>query len=64
MADRLLPTTVVGSYRQPDWLIDREMLGSTPAANYRVVVRFRGSDSDPSNDRAVFRTITVSAPVA
>jgi hypothetical protein len=40
------------------------MLGSTPAANYRVVVRFRGSDSDPSNDRAVFRTITVSAPVA
>jgi hypothetical protein len=33
--------------------------GSTPAGSYRVVVRFRGSDSDPSNDRAVFRTITV-----
>src|SRR5438552_4047833 len=24
----LLPTTVVGSYPQPDWLIDRQMLGS------------------------------------
>ena len=26
MPERLLPTTVVGSYPQPDWLIDREML--------------------------------------
>jgi 5-methyltetrahydropteroyltriglutamate--homocysteine methyltransferase len=26
--DRLLPTTVVGSYAQPDWLIDREALAS------------------------------------
>ena len=27
----LLPTTVVGSYPQPDWLIDRELLmGNTP----------------------------------
>ena len=24
----LLPTTVVGSYPQPDWLVDRQMLGS------------------------------------
>jgi 5-methyltetrahydropteroyltriglutamate--homocysteine methyltransferase len=23
----LLPTTLVGSYPQPDWLIDREQLG-------------------------------------
>jgi 5-methyltetrahydropteroyltriglutamate--homocysteine methyltransferase len=29
MAERhLLPTTVVGSYPQPDWLVDRAMLGS------------------------------------
>jgi 5-methyltetrahydropteroyltriglutamate--homocysteine methyltransferase len=28
MAARLLPTTVVGSYPQPDWLIDRELLGT------------------------------------
>ncbi len=26
--NRLLPTTVVGSYPQPEWLIDRERLGS------------------------------------
>ena len=26
MAERILPTTVVGSYPQPDWLIDRELL--------------------------------------
>src|SRR5438552_13995482 len=25
--NRLLPTTLVGSYPQPDWLIDREKLG-------------------------------------
>src|SRR4051812_48772280 len=25
---RLLPTTLVGSYPQPDWLIDQERLGS------------------------------------
>jgi len=25
---RLLPTTVVGSYPQPEWLVDRQMLGS------------------------------------
>jgi 5-methyltetrahydropteroyltriglutamate--homocysteine methyltransferase len=28
MADHLLPTTVVGSYPQPDWLIDRKLLGT------------------------------------
>jgi len=26
MADRILPTTVVGSYPQPEWLIDRDLL--------------------------------------
>jgi 5-methyltetrahydropteroyltriglutamate--homocysteine methyltransferase len=26
MADHLLPTTVVGSYPQPNWLVDRELL--------------------------------------
>ncbi len=25
----LLPTTVVGSYPQPDWLVDRAMLSKT-----------------------------------
>ena len=26
MADPILQTTVVGSYPQPDWLVDRELL--------------------------------------
>jgi 5-methyltetrahydropteroyltriglutamate--homocysteine methyltransferase len=26
MTERLLPTTVVGSYPQPDWLVDRALL--------------------------------------
>ena len=29
MMPRLLPTTVVGSYPQPDWLVNREMLSKT-----------------------------------
>ena len=29
MANTLLPTTVVGSYPQPDWLVNREMLSKT-----------------------------------
>jgi 5-methyltetrahydropteroyltriglutamate--homocysteine methyltransferase len=29
MTDHLLPTTVVGSYPQPDWLVDRAMLKHT-----------------------------------
>src|SRR5919204_4322935 len=28
MWSSLLPTTVVGSYPQPDWLVDRQMLGA------------------------------------
>ena len=29
MTQNLLPTTVVGSYPQPDWLVDRAMLSKT-----------------------------------
>src|SRR6186713_1825791 len=29
MTHNLLPTTVVGSYPQPDWLVNREMLSKT-----------------------------------
>src|SRR6476660_1426926 len=29
MTQHLLPTTVVGSYPQPDWLVDRAMLSKT-----------------------------------
>jgi 5-methyltetrahydropteroyltriglutamate--homocysteine methyltransferase len=34
-AERLLPTTVVGSYPQPDWLIDREALAGGVPRNDR-----------------------------
>src|SRR5215510_14379363 len=29
MIEKLLPTTVVGSYPQPDWLVDRALLSKT-----------------------------------
>ena len=46
--DTLLPTTVVGSYPQPDWLIDRDRLGAPPAAarsRPRALARRRRSSS-------------------
>jgi 5-methyltetrahydropteroyltriglutamate--homocysteine methyltransferase len=36
MTTRLLPTTVVGSYPQPDWLIDRDALGTHAVPRVRV----------------------------
>ncbi len=36
MDRRLLPTTVVGSYPQPDWLIDRDALGTHAVPRVRV----------------------------
>ena len=40
MTDCLLPTTVVGSYPQPDWLLDRALLGtSVPRVRVRELWR-------------------------
>src|SRR2546423_9873183 len=40
MIERLLPTTVVGSYPQPDWLLDRARLGtSVPRVRVRELWR-------------------------
>ena len=36
MSQRLLPTTVVGSYPQPDWLVDRELLRSQTVPRVRL----------------------------
>jgi 5-methyltetrahydropteroyltriglutamate--homocysteine methyltransferase len=36
MANKILPTTVVGSYPQPDWLIDRALLTKMMAPRVRV----------------------------
>src|ERR1700710_3212985 len=40
MTERLLPTTVVGSYPQPEWLLDRALLGtSVPRVRVRELWR-------------------------
>ncbi len=33
MPEKLFPTTVVGSYPQPDWLVDRKMLSKVVRAS-------------------------------
>src|SRR5260370_875846 len=38
----LLPTTVVGSYPQPEWLVDRAMLGSRLPPRTRALEIWRG----------------------
>src|ERR1043165_8055059 len=42
MIDRLLPTTVVGSYPQPGWLVDRALL-RTMVPRVRVRELWRGA---------------------
>jgi 5-methyltetrahydropteroyltriglutamate--homocysteine methyltransferase len=44
MTERILPTTVVGSYPQPDWLIDRELL-RTMVPRVRVPEIWRVSEA-------------------
>ena len=41
MADRLLSTTVVGSYPQPEWLIDRDALGARLPPRVRAAELWR-----------------------
>src|ERR1041384_360863 len=36
MAEQLLPTTVVGSYPQPDWLVDKTVLKSQTVPRVRL----------------------------
>lgn len=40
-APEVLPTTVVGSYPQPDWLVDRGLLGSGPVPRARMSALWR-----------------------
>src|SRR3981189_1569125 len=41
MTEPLLPTTVVGSYPQPDWLVDRAMLGGPLPPRTRAIEIWR-----------------------
>ena len=55
----LLPTTVVGSYPQPDWLIDRAALGTHSVPRVRVSGAWRIADSylDEAQDDATLVAI-------
>jgi 5-methyltetrahydropteroyltriglutamate--homocysteine methyltransferase len=41
MAEQLLPTTVVGSYPQPDWLVDKTVLKSQTVPRVRLTQMWR-----------------------
>ncbi|HEY0569327.1 MAG TPA: 5-methyltetrahydropteroyltriglutamate--homocysteine methyltransferase [Xanthobacteraceae bacterium] len=41
MPDAVLPTTVVGSYPQPDWLVDREMMKANIVPRVRLHAMWR-----------------------
>src|SRR3954469_19545440 len=41
MAEQLLPTTVVGSYPQPDWLVDKAVLKSQTVPRVRLTQMWR-----------------------
>ena len=41
MPDKLLPTTVVGSYPQPDWLVDHEVLKGQTVPRVRLTQMWR-----------------------
>lgn len=44
MTNKLLPTTLVGSYAQPDWLINRDMLGKQMPPRVRAAELWRVAD--------------------
>ena len=53
MPKHLLPTTVVGSYPQPDWLVDRAMLSkSVPRTRMREIWRPRQEHLEQAQDDA------------
>ncbi len=59
MSDRLLPTTVVGSYVQPDWLVDRAMLKSVmpPRVRARQIWRVAEEHLEEAQDAATLVAI-------
>ena len=58
MAERILPTTVVGSYPQPEWLIDRELLKTmVPRVRVPEIWRVREPWLEPAQDDATLLAI-------
>jgi len=59
MPDTLLPTTVVGSYPQPDWLVDRELLRKNivPRVRLREIWRVPDAYLEQAQDDATILAI-------
>jgi 5-methyltetrahydropteroyltriglutamate--homocysteine methyltransferase len=58
MADQLLQTTVVGSYPQPDWLVDRALLGKVvPRTRMREIWRVQEPYLEQAQDDATLLAI-------
>jgi len=58
MSEKLLPTTVVGSYPQPDWLVDRQMLSKVvPRVRMKAVWRISEPWLEQAQDDATIVAI-------
>ena len=57
MPELLLPTTVVGSYPQPDWLVNREMLSKTLPRVRMDIWRVPGQWLEQAQDDATLLAI-------
>ena len=59
MTDQLLPTTVVGSYVQPDWLVDRNMLKAIvpPRVRARDIWKIAPENLEEAQDAATLAAI-------
>jgi 5-methyltetrahydropteroyltriglutamate--homocysteine methyltransferase len=58
MSNTLLPTTVVGSYPQPDWLVDRAMLSKgVPRVNMHELWRIPAENLKQAQDDATLLAI-------
>jgi 5-methyltetrahydropteroyltriglutamate--homocysteine methyltransferase len=59
MTEKLLPTTVVGSYVQPDWLVDRENLKGRlpPRVRAHEIWKVAESDLEEAQDTATLAAI-------
>jgi 5-methyltetrahydropteroyltriglutamate--homocysteine methyltransferase len=58
VSPKVLPTTVVGSYPQPDWLIDRERLGTmVPRVRMPEIWRVQGAWLEEAQDDATLLAI-------
>lgn len=59
MTDTLLPTTLVGSYPQPDWLIDKEklMAAGPPRIRMQEIWRIPEGELEQAQDDAVELTV-------